>query len=334
MPPPAPLANNAPTVTNAIPDQTATAGTGFSYQFPANSFNDTDTGDTLSYTATKADGMTLPTWLAFTDSTRTFAGTPVVADTGTVSVKVTANDSNGGLVSDTFDIMVVNGAGICARTAAVRDALLAKITGVTDCALVTDTHLAAITGALLLNAKSITVLAAGDFDGLTALTGLDLEDNSLTALPAGVFDELTALTTLNLFGNSLTALPAGVFDKLTALTELSLADNSLTGLPAGVFDELTALTTLLLSANSLTALPAGVFDGLTALTGLYLSRNSLTALPAGVFDGLTALTELSLSRQLADRASRRSIRRADRTDGAESGIPTRWPRFPPEYSTG
>ena len=288
-------ANNAPVVTNAIPDQTATAGTGFSYQFPANSFNDTDTGDTLSYAATKADGMTLPTWLAFTDSTRTFAGTPVVADTGTVSVKVTASDGNGGSVSDTFDITVVNGAGICARTAAVRDALLAKITGVTDCALVTDTHLAAITGALLLNAKSITVLAAGDFDGLTALTGLDLEDNSLTALPAGVFDELTALTTLNLFGNSLTALPAGVFDKLTALTELSLADNSLTGLPAGVFDELTALTTLLLSANSLTALPAGVFDGLTALTGLYLSRNSLTALPAGVFDGLTALTELSLS---------------------------------------
>ena len=313
------LANSAPTVTNAIPDQTATAGTAFSYAFPANSFNDTDTGDTLSYAATKADGMTLPTWLAFTDSTRTFAGTPVVADTGTVSVKVTASDGNGGSVSDTFDITVVNGAGICARTAAVRDALLAKITGVTDCALVTDTHLAAITGALLLNAKSITVLAAGDFDGLTALTGLDLEDNSLTALPAGVFDELTALTTLdlrgnsltalpgavfdeltaltalNLFGNSLTALPAGVFDKLTALTELSLSANSLTALPAGVFDELTALTQLSLSANSLTALPAGVFDELTALTGLHLSRNSLTALPAGVFDGLTALTQLSLS---------------------------------------
>ena len=93
-------------MTNPIPDQTATAGTAFSYQFPANTFNDTDTGDTLSYTATKADDTTLPTWLAFTDSTRTFAGTPVVADTGTVSVKVTASDGNGGSISDEFDITV------------------------------------------------------------------------------------------------------------------------------------------------------------------------------------------------------------------------------------
>ena len=285
--------NAAPTVANVIPDQTATAGTGFSYQFPANTFNDTDTGDTLSYAATKADDMTLPTWLAFTAGTRTFAGTPALADTGTVSVKVTASDGNGGSVSDKFDI-TVRDLGICARTEAVRDALLASIAGVTDCALVTDTHLAAITGTLSLNAKSITVLAAGDFDGLTALTTLDLTSNSLTALPAGVFDGLTALTTLNLNDNFLTALPAGVFDELTALTYLDLDGNDLTALPAGVFDELTALRLLDLQFNDLTALPAGVFDELTALTYLDLRRNSLTALPAGVFDELTALTYLDL----------------------------------------
>ncbi len=285
--------NAAPTVPNAIPDQTATAGKAFSYAFPDTTFNDTDTGDTLSYAATKADDTALPTWLAFTDGTRTFAGTPALADTGTVSVKVTASDGNGGSVGDEFDI-TVRDLGICARTVAVRDALLARIAGVTDCALVTDTHLAAITGTLDLSYESITVLAAGDFDGLTALTYLDLEHNSLTALPAGVFDELTALTTLNLFENLLTALPAGVFDKLTALTTLLLEDISLTALPAGVFDKLTALTRLDLSRNSLTALPAGVFDKLTALTALLLEDNSLTALPAGVFDELTALTELYL----------------------------------------
>ncbi|WP_419935295.1 putative Ig domain-containing protein [Candidatus Palauibacter sp.] len=288
--------NSAPTVANAIPDQSATAGTAFSYVFPDTTFNDTDTGDTLSYAATKADGSTLPTWLAFTAGTRTFAGTPQAADTGTVSVKVTADDGNGGSVSNEFDITVVSdpNAGICARTEAVRDGILAKIVGVTDCANVTDTHLAAMTGALLLNAKSITALAAGDFDGLTALTTLNLNENSLTALPAGVFDELTALTDLHLAENSLTALPARVFDELTALSILDLEDNSLTVLPAGVFDKLTALTYLDLSNNSLTALPAGVFDELTALDQLYLNSNSLIALPAGVFDKLTALTELVL----------------------------------------
>ena len=288
--------NAAPTVANAIPDQTATAGTAFSYVFPDTTFNDTDTGDTLSYAATKADDTTLPTWLAFTDSTRTFAGTAATADTGTVSVKVTASDGNGGSVSNEFNIVVSAdpNAGICARTAAVRDAILAKITGVTDCALVTDTHLAAITGSLLLNEKSITALAAGDFDGLTALTVIDLTDNPVTALPAGVFDELTGLLALGLSDNSLTGLPADVFDKLTALQQLFLNGNSLTALPAGVFDELTALTELYLHGNSLTALPADVFDELTALLLLYLHGNSLTALPADAFDELAALQQLHL----------------------------------------
>ena len=98
--------NSAPTVVNAIPDQTAMAGTAFTYQVPANTFNDTDTSDTLSYTATKADGANLPTWLGFTASTRTFMGTPAATDVETVAVKVTADDSNGGTVSDEFNIVV------------------------------------------------------------------------------------------------------------------------------------------------------------------------------------------------------------------------------------
>ena len=98
--------NNPPTVATAIPDQSATAGTAFSYVFPANTFSDADTGDTLSYTATKTDDTALPTWLSFDAGTRTFAGTPQAADAGTVAVKVTASDGNGGSVSDTFDITV------------------------------------------------------------------------------------------------------------------------------------------------------------------------------------------------------------------------------------
>ncbi len=97
--------NNFPTVANAIPDQSATAGSAFSYQFPANTFNDADSGDTLTYTATQADDSALPSWLTFTPSTRTFSGTPQPTDTGTLSVKVTADDSKNS-VSDTFDITV------------------------------------------------------------------------------------------------------------------------------------------------------------------------------------------------------------------------------------
>ena len=98
--------NDAPTVSNAIPDQSATAGEAFSYAFPENTFSDVDTGATLSYTATQADGTALPAWLTFAGNTRTFAGTPQAADAGTVSVRVTASDGNGGSVSDEFDITV------------------------------------------------------------------------------------------------------------------------------------------------------------------------------------------------------------------------------------
>ena len=95
--------NTAPTVANAIPDQSATVGTDFSYTFPPNTFNDADTGDILTYSANKADDSALPTWLTFTDTTRTFSGTPTAPET--VSVKVTANDSTAS-VSDEFDITV------------------------------------------------------------------------------------------------------------------------------------------------------------------------------------------------------------------------------------
>ena len=99
-------APSPPTVANAIPDRAATVGTNFSYQFPANTFADTNIGDLLTYTATKADGAALPSWLSFSTSTRTFTGTPAAGDVGTFTVKVTVSDGNGGSVSDEFDIVV------------------------------------------------------------------------------------------------------------------------------------------------------------------------------------------------------------------------------------
>ena len=96
------LANNAPTVANAIPDQPATVGTDFRYAFPRNTFADAD-GDTLTYTATQSDGTALTsTWVSFDAATRTFTGNPSSA--GTLTVKVTASDSTDS-VSDEFDIV-------------------------------------------------------------------------------------------------------------------------------------------------------------------------------------------------------------------------------------
>ena len=206
--------------------------------------------------------------------------------------------------------------GICGRTEQVRDALVALIPGVSHCADVTAPDLAAITGTLLLSGENITALAAGDFEGLTALTSLDLSRNGLTALPADVFNGLTALTSLALNRNGLTALPADVFNGLTALTSLVLSYNDLATLDDDVFDGLTLLEQLYLGENDLATLPADVFDGLTALTDLSLGYNDLTTLPDDVFDGLTALTDLSPFRERSDHAAGRPVRAADRADGS------------------
>ena len=177
------------------------------------------------------------------------------------------------------------------RTPQVRDAIVAAVPGVNNANDVTEAHLAAIT---TLRIYGITSLRNGDFDGLTAMTNLDLFWNALSILPSDIFDDLTALTELNLGLNDLTSLPSNIFDDLTALTKLNLSSNDLTSLPLGIFDNLTALTDLDLGSNDLTSLPLGIFDNLTALTDLDLGSNDLTSLPLGIFDNLTALTDLDL----------------------------------------
>jgi hypothetical protein len=100
--------NDAPTVPNPIADQNATEDAAFTCTVPVNTFSDVDAGDTLTWSATKADGTALPAWLSFDAGTRTFSGTPANGDVGTITVKVTATDGSSASVSDEFTVMVAN----------------------------------------------------------------------------------------------------------------------------------------------------------------------------------------------------------------------------------
>ncbi|WP_372741789.1 putative Ig domain-containing protein, partial [Neptunomonas sp.] len=101
--------NDDPTLNNAISDQNATEDSFFSFTFAAGTFGDVDAGDTLSYSAALPGGVALPAWLTFDDATRTFSGTPLNANVGSISVTVSADDGNGGTpATDTFDIVVAN----------------------------------------------------------------------------------------------------------------------------------------------------------------------------------------------------------------------------------
>ncbi len=98
--------NDAPTVAVALTTQAATNGVPWTYVVPANTFADVDVGDTLTYSATKADGSALPSWLTFNAGTRTFSGTPTPIDAGSLSLKVQVKDTAGALVSSTFAVTV------------------------------------------------------------------------------------------------------------------------------------------------------------------------------------------------------------------------------------
>ncbi|WP_208611020.1 putative Ig domain-containing protein, partial [Rhizobium tibeticum] len=72
-------ANDAPVLAAQTATQNATVGTAFSFVLPANTFTDVDSGETFTYAATAADGSSLPAWLSFNATTRTFSGTPTTA---------------------------------------------------------------------------------------------------------------------------------------------------------------------------------------------------------------------------------------------------------------
>ncbi|MYJ53786.1 MAG: hypothetical protein F4090_02550 [Nitrospira sp. SB0672_bin_25] len=97
--------NSPPTVAKAIPDLFAEAGSVFIYSLPAGTFTDSD-DDSLTYNAVLKDGSALPEWLDFNLTHTILEGIPGDGNAGTLTIRVTADDGNGGTVSDEFDLTV------------------------------------------------------------------------------------------------------------------------------------------------------------------------------------------------------------------------------------
>ncbi|MEQ9371577.1 MAG: putative Ig domain-containing protein [Coleofasciculus chthonoplastes F3-SA18-01] len=99
---PAPVVNNDPTLVSAIADQTAQTKELYSLDI-SDYFNDPD-GDALTFSATG-----LPKGLNLNPDTGVISGTPRNKAIGTNPITLTANDGNGGEISDVFDLTVNRG---------------------------------------------------------------------------------------------------------------------------------------------------------------------------------------------------------------------------------
>ena len=193
-------------------------------------------------------------------------------------------------------VTIVNAlpADVCDRTPLVRDALVAAIAEVSDCADVTTAHLTGVEKLIFWGA-GITMLRANDFSGLSSLEFLSLNSNSLRSLPEGIFRDLSSLRTLWLWDNPLQTLSENVFQDLDSLQTLDLSRIQLHSLPEEIFRGLNNLDRLWLDGNRLSSLPHGVFDGLNSLRELLLNDNDFIVLPEEAFRGLGKLEILWLA---------------------------------------
>jgi hypothetical protein len=91
---------SAPTVTAQTAAQSWGTNQAINFTLASNTFTDPQK-ETLSYSATHANGSALPAWLKFNGTTDTFTGTAPASATS-LSLKVTATDTSGLAVSETF----------------------------------------------------------------------------------------------------------------------------------------------------------------------------------------------------------------------------------------
>ncbi|EDW45531.1 GM16824 [Drosophila sechellia] len=136
--------------------------------------------------------------------------------------------------------------------------------------------------------------------GLKSLAFLDLSQNGIKELPGAggirVFDGLDALTALNLERNLIQSIGETAFAGVRkTLSSLSLLNNLLAEFPIGAVHSLKELRVLDIGFNLLTSLPEAAFRGNPGITLLALDGNPLSSVPEGAFAHLNAtLRGLSL----------------------------------------
>ena len=189
--------------------------------------------------------------------------------------------TSGQKVAVKLDVGLIN---ICKRSPAVAHAIKEATPSFDYCDVTSLLDLDDLTELRIPNGRGAG-LKAGDFEGLSGLTHLDLSWYILGSegLPVGVFDGLDSLTHLDISHTSLLSLNRDVFDGLSNLEVLDLSDTRLQAgtVPVGVFQPMAGSLEVLRLTNE-SSVGGGVY------------RTSFSVLPDEFFSGLGDLRELDL----------------------------------------
>ena len=192
--------------------------------------------------------------------------------------------------------------GICDRTPAVYEAVVDQLrninTGalppVSQCSDVVPEHLPLVTGKINLTHQNITTFRDYDFEGLSGVRALSLDNNPITTLQDGLLDGLTNLRKISMSHTQISAVTTGTFALNTQLTELWLYASRLAEIDDEAFSSLSNLRALNLYGNNTGSFTAAKFQGLGNLHRLMLSTNKLHGVPADLLSNTPELRTLGL----------------------------------------
>ena len=244
--------NDAPILSVPLVDQTLTSSTAFSYTVPASAFTDPDLG-TLTYSVIMADGASVPAWLTFNASTRTFSGTPGTSDVGAFDIRVTAKDSVSASASDVVRLTVT-----APDTAAPIASTFNPLDESTDIAIYSNIVLtfneAIARGAGNIVLKTAAGVTVATYDAASS-TNLAVAGNTLTINPTSDLTngtsykvEFAAGTIKDLAGNSYAGTSSYNFTTAngvpvaTSATVSAVEDTAKTGTLTGTDPEGSTLT--------------------------------------------------------------------------------------------
>ena len=244
--PPAPPQTLNPVLALAVADQAATEDSAFLFAVPAGSFTHPN-NLSLTYVATLNDGSPLPAWLSFNAGTQTFTGTPLNADVGTLSVRITASSNEGGAVSDNFLITTANTNDAPTAVTASATTISENSSIGTVIATLTTTDVDAVdtftytivsdpSGKFAISGNQLTLAAGVDYEGATSHNVTVRTTDSGSAF----FDQAFTIGVTNV-----NEAPSAVTDSNAGANSLAenAANGSLVGITASSTDpEGTALT--------------------------------------------------------------------------------------------
>ena len=147
---------------------------------------------------------------------------------------------------------------------------------------------------LIISLNYIGDIQERQFERLSKLRGLFLDNNEIVTIRQNAFEGLDTLVFLYLYQNDIVNILPNLFQRLNELKLLDIGYNNIVKIHAHGFHGLTNVRWLFLDYNRISEIHQLQFQDLTKLLELHLNRNRIPEIHPLQFQNLNKLTELNL----------------------------------------